>query len=719
MMWQKDTDRSWWQQPLRVIQTNMQVKDTGLINPQKLASQIKELGANVLVFNTGGIYAWYPSRVRFHTVNNHLPAHTDLLKDLIQACHDQELRFIARFDFSKAEDDIYLQRPEWFVRKEEGLPDIIGAARPGPWPLLLSTCINGGYRNEEVAIPVLQEVLSRYEIDGIFFNAPGYVFCRCEGCQRKYADLYGKELPRVSADLEKDFAARCFDDNMENMYRTIKAEREEVPMVLYYNLHRDHLGKRVEMTDMLCTEPQDVLSLGHHRIPEFWMPALSIKVGRSVPGRPAPFGIVHSCPGMDWRHTGLPTAEYRFWLAQVPANGGQIWHSLTGIPDTITDKRILRTVAELNRNTAKLADYMDGAVPVAQIALLWNAGRAAEGWAEALINKQIPFNVLLPESVGDWRLEQYKAVLIPDETHYTPEVLTALEEYVGAGGCMIAEGTLTSELKTVTGGARPAETSRETPGHAVCEGPHEMSTTQRLHRLLGVRDDLYNSENLTASYLRFCGEENPLWSDMEDTELIPHRGRVTYCKPLSDDVRVLATLVPPFSPLESVGAPPERASLAVKETDLPLAMEHKWRRGRVLYFPFSLSALMNEFKLAEHDQLLANAVSYAVMRRPLVSVTSCPGLQVTLFRKDNQLLLHLVNGAGRRPLAATLPLHQIEVAVRLEGASVSCNVEQLIAGETLEGALENGVLTFTVPRLEVWECLCIPFATAHPLNFGL
>lgn len=213
----------------------------------------------------------------------------------------------------------------------------------------MSTCINGGYRNEELAVPVIREALERYEIDGVFFNAPGYVYCQCSHCHKKYKGLYGTELPSTSAELASDFAARCFDDNLGRMYQEIKAARPEVPMILYYNLHRDNLEQRVSITDMLCTEPQDVLSLGHTRIPEFWQPALSIKVGRSVPGRPDPFGIVHSCPGMDWRHTGLPPAEYRFWLSQIPANGGQLWHSLTGIPDTITDKRILRTVTEVNR----------------------------------------------------------------------------------------------------------------------------------------------------------------------------------------------------------------------------------------------------------------------------------------------------------------------------------------------------------------------------------
>ncbi|WP_159887597.1 beta-galactosidase [Paenibacillus puerhi] len=673
--------KSWWQKPLRVIQPNLQVRDTARIEPRRLAAQMKEMGANAIVFNVGGIYAWYPSKVPFHTVNEYLPDDMDLLEEVIRACHEEDIRFIARFDFSKAEDSVYLRRPSWFVRKDGGEPEIVGAGRPGPWPLLMNTCINGDYRNEAVAAPVLREVLSRYEIDGVFFNAPGYMFCRCERCERKYRELYGKELPLLAKELEPGFSSRCMRDNMESMHRLIKQARSEVPMILYYNLYRDNLFERAETTDLLCTEPQDILSLGHAHIPEFWKPALSIKLGRSLPGRPAPFGIVHSCPGMDWRHTGLPTAEYRFWLAQIPANGGQIWHSLTGVPDTIADKRILSTVAELNAHAAKVDAYMEDAEPLSQVALMWNADRSAEGWADALINKQIPFDVLLPEQAIPERLARYKALIVPEGFAYTEGFVGELQLYAERGGYVIAEGLPPQEVGGWT-------------------------------ELLGIKGETCVSESLTASYLRFEGEENPLQAGLEQTELIAHRGRVAYCRPAGDSCRVLATLVPPFSPLESVGAPPERASLPVSHTDLPLALLNRIGDGGVLYFPFSISHLIHEYKLEEHYKLVENSVNLALGEERLFKITSYPGLQVTLFRKENELLLHLVNGAGRRPLATSLPLHNLEVELRMEQPSAgACRVQRLIEEQELPGRIEGGRLRFAVPLLDVWECIRITTET--------
>lgn len=104
-------ERPWWKRPLRVIQTNLQVLDTPRMDEARIAAQIEDLGANVLVVNVGGIYAWYPTALPFHTVNPCLPKDHDLLKALLAACHARGIRVVARFDFSKASDRTYQMRP--------------------------------------------------------------------------------------------------------------------------------------------------------------------------------------------------------------------------------------------------------------------------------------------------------------------------------------------------------------------------------------------------------------------------------------------------------------------------------------------------------------------------------------------------------------------------------------------------------------------------------
>ena len=165
-------ESAWWKGPLRVIQTNLQVKDTGRMDPEKIAREIEEMSANVLVTNVGGIYAWYPSKVSYHHINEYLPEGRDLLEELVEACHRRGIRVVARFDFSKTDDRTYQERPGWFVREWDRRPQAYGITRPGEWSLLYTTCINGGYRGDEVAVPVIHEALREYDLDGVFFNAP-------------------------------------------------------------------------------------------------------------------------------------------------------------------------------------------------------------------------------------------------------------------------------------------------------------------------------------------------------------------------------------------------------------------------------------------------------------------------------------------------------------------------------------------------------------------
>ena len=52
-----------WKENLRVVQYNLQIQDTGGMQPEKIAKELAEEGADAVVVNIGGIYAWYRSKV--------------------------------------------------------------------------------------------------------------------------------------------------------------------------------------------------------------------------------------------------------------------------------------------------------------------------------------------------------------------------------------------------------------------------------------------------------------------------------------------------------------------------------------------------------------------------------------------------------------------------------------------------------------------------------
>lgn len=675
-------ERPWWKRPLRVIQTNLQVLDTPRMDEARIAAQIEDLGANVLVVNVGGIYAWYPTALPFHTVNPCLPKDHDLLEALLAACHARGIRVVARFDFSKASDRTYQMRPQWFARSADGSPQVVGAMRPGNWDLLYTTCINSGYRNAELAAPALREALGRYDLDGVFFNAPHAPNCHCEACKAKYLALYGAPLPDDEAQWDPGWKSRCLYDNIGLLRKAIR-ETRDVPVILYYGIASDNLYERLATCDMICAEPQDVLSLGWKEIPQSFKPALCIRLGRSEPAAPPPFGIIHSCPGMDWRHVGLPPAEYLYWMSQVPANGGYIWHSITGIPDTIGDKRILECVRTINTQIRVVEGCMDGARSRAPVALLWDmhaddlskafGGQMtapANGWAEAMLSTQIPFDVLLPEQVASGRLAEYRVAVLPTVPR-DAAVLSALEDFVAKGGRVVAECSRPLD-------ARPAELLGLVPGGQV-------------------------SEYLQASYLRFAPGAEDLRRDLGPTPLLPHRGRTLYAQPR--DARTLCTLVPPFAPMEAVGAPPERASLPVPETDLPLLTLRQAGEGCAAAVLFPLSAMLSELKLHDHELLVRNLLT-ALLGDALDIRLAQPlrGIQLMDYQGPSGRVIHVVNGIGQRPLSQNLPL-QVELVLRWE-KDAAPRVRGLLCGEP-EVRLEGGELRIRTAPVQTWEVLTV------------
>lgn len=96
-------DEPWWLQPQRMLQTNLREIDARM-DVEAYVAAVKDSGANVVLFNTGGIIANYPSSLPFHFRNPHLQG--DFTGDVVRRMHQEGIRVLARFDFSKVNEQI-------------------------------------------------------------------------------------------------------------------------------------------------------------------------------------------------------------------------------------------------------------------------------------------------------------------------------------------------------------------------------------------------------------------------------------------------------------------------------------------------------------------------------------------------------------------------------------------------------------------------------------
>lgn len=221
--------------------------------------------------------------------------------------------------------------------------------------------------------------------------------------------------------------------------------------------------------------------------------------------------------------------------------------------------------------------------------------------------------------------------------------------------------------------------------------------------MFGIKGEVSTGEYLTASYINL---ENKQMAEQFHSDKIAFRGPVVYCQ--AEKEKVLATLIPPFAPLEVVGAPPERASIPVKKTDIPLAVENSYGKGKTVYLPFSLSDLTKNYKLSDHFDFF-ECLFKRIYDKPVLQVKAPSAVLVNAYKADGRYIVHLVNETGERPLQESLPVANLELTARIpEGKTVS-GVRTAIEEAECSWTQENGQVKICLGRLDVWQMLVISY----------
>ena len=189
---------NWWEgYPWRMIQTNMREIDMLDIDADQFVADLRAFKATVVLVNSAGIIASYPTKLPFHFQSPYLKG--DSLADIIEACHAAGIKLLARTDFSKIRRPIYEVHPDWAYRTPKGeIVDYNGDVH---------ACINGDYQ-QVYALEIIKELITTHDVDGIFFNMGGYQtsdysriqygLCYCDACKRRFDEMYALALPRVA-----------------------------------------------------------------------------------------------------------------------------------------------------------------------------------------------------------------------------------------------------------------------------------------------------------------------------------------------------------------------------------------------------------------------------------------------------------------------------------------------------------------------------------------
>ena len=686
---------SWWDSnDLRLIQTNLREPDATL-DFDRLFDRLADLRANVWLMNVGGIAAFYPTDLEYHYQNPHVEG--DPLAEGIEHCRERDMRLMARFDFSKAHESIFAERPEWFYRDAEG--------EPVNYHGIVHTCVNGGYQRE-YSLRILEEVLSSYDVDGIFFNMFGYQhwdydgtyhgICRCANCRERFRELFDRELPEEES--EDDPAYRDYQrfqrittrELLENVRELVDTYDSKIAVSTY----------ATHGVDIVKDESNTSLDRAYEAPGgKLWPYSASENVASIEDSYEEKLvsNVCINATALQYRFHGVSEHEVAIRLYQSIAAGSGLDFCINGVFEGYPDRGNFEAVGEVFRFHAENERYFGDLESVADVALVKpetppTAARGVEreqvheylGAFKALKEAHVPFDVIrqgrLEALAGD--LTGYDLLLLPDVRSPSEgqlDVLTSLAEcgvgLIGTNRTLAADGGPRERLESLFG-ARYERTTSETRGSYVDA------------RDKGVFDRLADQDWVLV--------------DGEFSEVSFAPGTKTYLPYLTPGT---------FGPPERVGHEGNEESgyygMGVLERDPDGGTgDTSGRRIRTALLPWQVGMLYYHHGFAAHKRILLDAIERLLAEEHPLTTDAPETVEVFFDRIADGHLLQFVNLSGFNGVSYFEPDPVVGIETLLSDVAEPSRVRTLTDGSA-DWTFDRHGLRVELDRLDEYAAVLI------------
>lgn len=646
--------QGWWMdEPVRLVQVNLPGHMAPSVDPIELVERIHEFPANVLMLNMGGIVANYPTALPYHVRNEHLPEGTDFFGDVLREAHERGIRVVGRFDFSRAQREVFEAHPEWFFKKADGsyVVDENG---------IYATCINAGYYRD-YAFRILEEALTRYPVDGLFFNmfgdAPvnyytGEVLGTCRSPENvdRFEEQYGRPIPDDYYDPDyREFMQRSSSEVAEAIGALIHRIRPDAAFMTYL---RDEV-------DVIMDETAYARSAN----PPMWPYFASVNADRARSTHPDKmiFNLVINFTSFRHRFGSSPEAFTAASLYQNIAHGAAPAFTVLGTLDQADPRGLeaARRVFARHEASEELIARQRNAAKVVVVGR-YHRDPAFRGIVQMLSELHIPYAVRDDLSFLD-DPDRYDLVISTDGAgqEYVP--------YLNDGGRLLVTGTSAPEFEGFPSPIRYRE-----------------------------------AEEMDGSYWKV--QRPGRFPSLEDVDLIPMQGpyvEYEFDAPLS--------LVPP-----ATYAPPDVVAVDQHETERPGLLLLDYGAGGLAYVPWEMSDLYYTTGSPTYRALFSDLIDELLPTGRQIETNAHPLVEISLMHGprsagsaevDEKTFIHLVNLTGwtGRNFHAPVPMRDIEVSVMgVYGEAVVLGVGDGTASTTSEHLAVSeldGYTTFVLPRL--------------------
>lgn len=714
-------NRPWYQRAHRWMQVNTVETDPRDCDLEVWKKYWRDNGIEGTIVNAAGTVAYYPSSNPYQYRAKYL-GERDYFADFCKAAREEGLVIVARMDSNQASAELYNAHPEWFCKDKNGNP----MRQPSGG---YSTCYNSGYFKEQLA-GVIREVIETYHPDALADNswagARG-VICYCDTCKKKFREYSGLELPE-----KVDYEDRTFRIWMEWSRKTrtelyawfneLSAQYGGEDCVYMGMLHPDayaqnpiqivmdniefkDFNKAVMIDGQIRQDPcgfdaNSLLCLSMHEI--FGDDALVIE---SV-------ATYHFAPTF-MRKEANAKEETQYWMRSAMSAGvAPSAHVIGGVQE---DARTLENGAEMYAWHRKNEAYLYNRRPLANVALVRSTANTcnygknncnarviqpANGMLFALKRGRIPYFPIDARQIAD-KAAKTKLMILPDIAVLSDEELAAIEAYVRAGGSLVLSGA-TGMLDSL-GYPRAHFPLDELLG--IRREETQPVSDEELDRSVGRLDLNYDRHN----YIRIAEPRHEIFRGFEKTPILGLHG--TYYKVRSDRLRAVAHMVPVFPVY-----PPEMSWMKDGEhvsDDPAILLGETGFGGRVVYLAADYDRRYGQLFFPDYGDLLKNCILWALGDENRVLTVEGKGeLDCKLFAQDdeNRLILHVVNysGTGRFPgsVEEIYPVGPEHVTIPVGGRAVT-EVRVQSSGEPIDFTLQNGVLSFTLDKIDDQELVII------------
>ncbi len=662
------------------MQTNLPAYEGGL-NPDSLVEDLLSFSANTLIINAGGIMAFYPTKLENQYTNPYMKE--NMLGDVIRKCHENGIRVITRFDFSRAHESIFTKHPDWFYISPKG-ERIINDD-------MYVVSIDAPYE-QQVMFDIVQEVIDTYPIDGIFINMPGYQtrnpyvgvyhgIDQNEFSRKRFAEFSGgMKLPKEE-NLDdpifqkyQEFKKYSVDDLMKRLNNLVKSKNPQIAICTYGDRYIDIIRHETQ-TNSLPYWPymsSDNVSNAKNSYPDHIISNAAIQQ-----------------ISFQSRYNAVEPEETIIRLYENIANGSGLDMSMMGDFQDYEDERNYEAFKIVYDHHKKFEPYYGKYSSPAEIAVIapgaWPGGEPAQeyrGVQLMLKEAHIQYDIVEDGQIENLeeKLGGYKLLIFPDITNLSDKSIQVIEKLSEAGSNIIA---------TNRSFARHPETLRRLFGATIMNKDHRG-------------DGFYLSLKEKAFFKRFDKQTLLFWK---------------FNLGLYDFAQADTTFLPIFTP----GRPGPPEIIGGHEPTAYKALGIKnHQSGRAALLPINLGKLYFIHGYEQHKNILLDLIDHLLPHSTeLIETNAHERVEVILqnftrnvpenFHKTESdgMILHLVNITGFSGNTYFSPLPQYDISFKIKSEFKPSKVWTMRNSDTVKFDWNEGHLSFTLEKLDEFDAIVI------------